>query len=158
MKNRTTYIAGIIGALIGVIIGYSIFLPQKAIAPLHDSVDMNGHAMDHPSIEVTTDTPIPTVAIEALPDTKDGYNVHITTENFTFTPERVNETPIPNEGHAHIFVNGIKISRVYGEWFYLPSSHFVSGENIIEVTLNANDHSDWLYNGEHISAQVTVTK
>jgi len=32
------------------------------------------------------------------------------------------------------------------------------GENVIEVTLNTNDHSEWTHAGEHITATLTHKK
>jgi hypothetical protein len=110
----------------------------------------------HTMVEVDVALPVPTVQVEAFEDAKGGYNIHVRTTNYTFTPEAVNESPVPNTGHAHVYVNGVKVARLYGEWFNLPGDLFHEGENLIEVTLNANDHSEWALGGEHIAALVTV--
>lgn len=111
----------------------------------------------HSMVEVDASLPEPTVAIELLKDTMGGYNLHILTENFTFTPENISQAPVANEGHAHLYINGIKIARVYGEWFNIPASDLQPGANAIEVTLNANDHAEWVLEGTHISATTTVS-
>lgn len=108
-------------------------------------------AMAHKEIEVDASKPIPTVKIAAMKDSKDGYNLHVDANNFRFTPEEAGKENKPNTGHAHVYVNDKKVGRVYGNWLYLSGSHFKKGLNTIEVTLNGNDHSDWLHKGEHIS-------
>ena len=97
----------------------------------------------HPARPVDPNLPIPSLTHLAFPDALDGYNVQILVRNFTFTPAAINHDVVPNEGHAHIYINGIKISRVYGNWYHLPSTLFSPGVNALTVTLNANDHSTW---------------
>ena len=36
-----------------------------------------------------------------------------------FAPENVNQADVDGQGHAHIYVDGEKVSRVYGERFHL---------------------------------------
>lgn len=112
----------------------------------------------HSKVEIDQTLPIPAVSIESFKDTKDGYNIKISVTNFTFTPENVNGSNVPNQGHAHIYVNGKKVSRVYGEWFHLADAYLTETENIVEVTLNANDHSDWVMDGNHIESSVAIVR
>jgi len=106
----------------------------------------------HKKVEVTNRESAPTVRIEAIPDSKSGINIHIITENFTFTPENVGEAHIEGEGHTHLYVDGKKVARVYGEWYHLDGlSH---GEHEIRVTLNANDHADYQLDGKNIEATI----
>lgn len=121
--------------------------------------DIQGHTnhLSHNTIESTTNT-TPTVSVEAIKDAKDGYNINIITTNFVWAPEHVNQTPIQGEGHAHIYVDNIKIARVYSNWFHLSDSNLHPGKNTIVVTLNANDHSEWMKNAEHIQTELIITK
>ena len=119
----------------------------------------NAHdAMKHEMIQVDKNIPEPTISVEAIKDAKDGYNLHIVTTNYKWTPEKVNTSPIQGEGHAHIYVNGVKLARLYGEWFNISASELKEGANEITVTLNANDHSEWTLGEEHLSDTVIVTK
>jgi len=95
------------------------------------------------------------VMVMAEADPKDGVNVHIMPSGFEFTPENANGDNIDGEGHAHIWVNGEKLGRVYTEWFHLVGLE--PGEHEIVVTLNANDHSDYLIDGDAISGSAMVT-
>ncbi|MFT4717070.1 MAG: hypothetical protein ACI861_000917 [Paracoccaceae bacterium] len=67
-----------------------------------------------------------------------GWNLHIQTASFLFTPQAVNQANVPAQGHAHIYVNGVKLSRIYSSWFHIAS--LPEGANIT-VTLNTNNHS-----------------
>lgn len=126
-----------------------------------DMSDMaeDGVEHDHPARPVNPDLPIPSLTHLAFPDAMDGYNVQILVQNFTFTPAAINRDVVPNEGHAHIYINGVKVARVYGNWYHLPSSLFPPGVNALTVTLNANDHSTWATpDGDLIASTVPVIR
>ncbi len=154
-----TFLAIIIGFAVGLWTGSVLLQPEaKDSMKMDDAIGHHTTGMGHEMLEVDTSKPVPTVTLLATKDSKDGYNLQLVTENFTFTPENVGGAPVANEGHAHLFVNGNKVARLYGDWFSLSSSHLKEGENIIEVSLNANDHSEWTVEGQHIGAEVTISK
>lgn len=80
----------------------------------------------------------PTIAIDLAKDVVGGWNLHIITTHFRFTPEAVNEEHRAGEGHAHIYVNGKKLARIYGPWFHIGA--LPKGNVEVSVTLNANGH------------------
>jgi hypothetical protein len=98
----------------------------------------------------------PGVFLKAFPDTGDGYNLHLLTEGFRFSPEHTGTATDDVEGHAHIYVNGVKKSRIYGPWFHLPSGWLAEGENIVRVTLNDNEHNHWAVHGEPVAAELVL--
>lgn len=162
------FLVGLAGFLIGLGIGYA-FPFSKGMdtshleqAPDHNKMESdsmhNTTHMSHTTTEVDRTKPIPTLKLEVLKDTKDGYNVHLVTTNYTWSPLHVNQSVVQGEGHAHIYINDLKLARVYGEWFHVPSDKLKSGENTIHVTLNANDHSEWVVDNEHIEEYFKVTK
>jgi hypothetical protein len=121
-------------------------------------MDHGDHAaMDHSheSIEVDDLEQIPSVELQVLKDAKSGYNLRILTENFAFVPELVNTDYVPNEGHAHIYVDGEKLARVYGEWYHLDG--LKPGEYEIRVDLTAHNHASLVYQDEHVADTVLVT-
>ena len=127
----------------------------------HDmaAMDEASEEHDHPALRVDPALPIPSLTHLVFPDAMDGYNVQILSRNFTFTPASINRENVANEGHAHIYVNGAKVSRVYGNWFHLPAALLRSGVNAVTVTLNANDHSTWaMPDGELIASTVAVIR
>jgi hypothetical protein len=130
-------------------------------ATSHDMATMDAEPgdHDHPALPVDPALPIPSLTHLVFPDAMDGYNVQILSRNFTFTPAAINRENVANEGHAHIYVNGVKYARIYGNWFHLPSAALFPGVNAVTVTLNANDHSTWaLPEGELIASTVAVIR
>lgn len=131
---------------------------EKDMAMMHADHAPDAHApeMDHVhSVKEWEGETEPTVSLTVTPDAKSGWNVHIATTGFRFAPERASLEHRRGEGHAHLFVNGEKITRVYGEWYYLAA--LPEGENTISVDLNANDHSPYVILGHPIADTVTVT-
>lgn len=61
--------------------------------------------------------------------------------------ENINKAAKPGEGHAHLQVNGKKITRLYG-WYYLENLQ--PGKNEITVSLNVNSHKTLAHNGKMI--------
>ena len=94
------------------------------------------------------------VDIEAAIDPFSGVNVHVDPSGFTFAPESVNLDNVDGEGHAHIYVDGVKLSRVYTPWFHLDGLQ--PGTYEVEVRLNTNDHSEYVWNGEVVKASTQV--
>jgi hypothetical protein len=97
---------------------------------------------------------MPTIAMQALPDSKAGWNLHIVTTNFTFDPVNVGADPEVGSGHAHVFVDGNKVGRAYSDWYYL--SALTPGKHTITVELVTNDHRDYQINGVNVGASVSV--
>jgi hypothetical protein len=166
--NAQNSVIVIVALILGGVLGVS--LARTSNSPVHDMGSMTeeaptpiasttmsgGHT--HTMLEVDQALPVPTVTLTAISDSKDGYNLHIETTNYTFTPESAGGVPVPNTGHAHLYVNDVKVARVYGEWYHLSSSVLTPGQNYVMVTLNANDHSDWALWGNHIGAVALITK
>lgn len=156
----------VIGASFGVALMAILPMVQGADTPPRQSVstmempeDTKNAAMaehSHPPREVAPDRPVPSVTHLMFPDVMDGYNVQILPVNFAFTPADINRAVQDNEGHAHIYVNGVKIGRVYAPWVHLPAKLLRPGLNEVTVTLNANDHSEWALDGVPISSTVKV--
>lgn len=114
-----------------------------------------GHEhMEHPKYEIPTSLKTPTVALIATADPKEGWNLHITTTNFTFTPEQAGGANVPGTGHAHVYVDGVKVGRAYGAWYYLGA--LPEGKHVISVSLNTNDHMDYAVQGKTIEASAEV--
>jgi len=101
------------------------------------------HHMDNAKELVNPNVYAPKVTINAVKDSMGGYNVQILTNSFKFTPEMAGKEVVQNTGHAHVYVNEVKVGRAYGVWFNVPDSFFKNGTNTISVTLNANNHNVW---------------
>jgi hypothetical protein len=108
----------------------------------------------HGTMEVGGTPAPPTVRLTVHKDPKAGWNLQVQVENFRFAPEHASTAHIPGEGHAHLFIDGKKITRLYGEWYHIPT--LAPGTHKITVTLNANSHEDLTINGKSISAAQEV--
>lgn len=79
----------------------------------------------------------PALTVELIKDSSSGWNLHLLVSNFVFAPENAGQPHVPGQGHAHVYVNGAKIARLYGKWMHIPM--LPEGASV-EVTLNSNDH------------------
>jgi len=110
--------------------------------------------MQHGMMEVGDAAAPPTVRLSVHKDLKAGWNLQVQVENFRFAPEHASAAHVPGEGHAHLFVDGKKVTRLYGEWYHIPA--LAPGTHKITVTLNANSHEDLTIKGKPISATQDV--
>jgi hypothetical protein len=113
------------------------------------------HAMN--PVEIPADIPAPTVKITVIKDPMSGWNLNVLTTHFRFVPEHVSGPNHPDhitEGHAHLFIDGKKVTRLYGPWYYI--GELSPGTHEIKVSLNANNHAPFVKNGQGIATH-TVT-
>ncbi len=138
----------------GVLVGAYFSNLSNNIHEKYDHTDFSRHAnMDHGIIDITYDSIIPQIEkLVVFKDPLTGWNLHVQTKNFRFTPENENKKHIPGEGHAHLKINGNKIARLYGNWFHI--SELEKNENEIEVTLNANSHAAMMINNTPIAKKI----
>ncbi len=113
-----------------------------------DTQHHDGAVHNHQAIEIAPGQPVPAVDLVVYPDAIKGWNLQAKVSNFRFAPEKINTPPNPGEGHAHLYVNGKKVTRLYGSWYYIES--LPPGKNSITISLNANNHADFVYNGKQI--------
>ncbi len=113
----------------------------------HDE-DSDGHM--HATMEASEPLAI---GIDVAIEDGSGINIHILTEGWRWAPENVNEDHVPGEGHAHIYVDGVK-TRAYTPYYHIPGLE--AGSHHIRVTLNANSHDDMYVNGFPVEAVATV--
>jgi len=96
----------------------------------------------------------PSVALEVVPDAGDGYLVRLEVDRFAFAPESVYGSHVPGEGHAHLYVDGQQIARLYAPVYHLPE--LPPGTHSVAVTLSTNDHRLYMQDGEVIRSEVEV--
>lgn len=88
-------------------------------------------------------------------DPAGGLHIRIATENWQWAPEEVNQESRPGVGHAHIYANGEKLSRIYGPEHYVAD--LPPGQYEIRVDLNDNAHNALTVNGAPLAATTAVT-
>ncbi|AFY78574.1 MAG: hypothetical protein IGR93_09255 [Hydrococcus sp. C42_A2020_068] len=130
------------------LIGLTLF-GTVATAQLQRNVELkDGEGHEHKMMEIPDGQPIPTVDLIVHRDALKGWNLELKVTNFAFAPEKVNQSSNFKEGHAHLYVNGKKITRLYGNWYYLD--RLEPGRNEIKVSLNANGHETFIHRGKAI--------
>lgn len=132
----------------------SIPYEKMAKAAYRDSVDKQAK-MAHPKLELDEGALGPKVMIHASRDPNGGWNLHLMTENFIFTPENAGKEDVLGEGHAHLYVNGKKIGRIYSNWFHVA---LPKGTSKVKVTLNSNTHKDYFIHGKQVMNEVEVSE
>ncbi len=151
-KVNVRYAVGLV--LIGVLIGGYAFKNNFMLVNDH-VITSDKEAMKEATLEIPKNIAKPSVKLEVIKDAVKGYNIHVTTLNFVFTPEKVNQKDIIGEGHAHLYVDGTKITRLYGNWYYLGA--IAEGTHKVSVSLNGNSHAQYTVNGAKIEDVVEVT-
>lgn len=129
--------------------GAPVLISKVVTIPEPDAND--DHAMHPDGQEAARQL---SVSVIAEPDAIAGANVSISVDGFVFTPEDVNQDHVDGQGHAHVYVDGKKIGRVYGPSIHLGT--LSEGDHEIRVTLNANTHADYMLDGQVVEAVTTV--
>lgn len=120
-------------------------------APQDTAHDHTQH--DHSATQDVSGT-APTLDVTIIADPAAGWNLHLEVGNFTFAPDHAGQNAIDGEGHAHIYVNGTKLARIYGDWYHIGS--LPKGAVNIEVGLYSNDHKVLTSDGTPISQTMVI--
>ena len=84
-----------------------------------------------------------------------NWNIFLNIKGLKFSPENVGKQHVDGQGHAHVFVDGVKHGRMYSNWYHLGSIDFGSK---ITVTLNSNNHKAFIKAGELVEVTHLLTK
>ena len=100
----------------------------------------------------------PQATLEIQKDPTGGFNVQVITSNFVWRPEMASMEYVPGEGHAHVYLDGRKIMRIYNEWFHLNTYQFStkSGEQLLSIEFVGNDHAPYTIQGLPVGAEQIV--
>lgn len=114
-----------------------------------------GHAHGDEAALLEAANPVPTVALSVTEDPKSGWNVAVELTDFEITPEAEGTDPVDGQGHLHLYVDGEKITRLYGTHWHVSS--LTEGSHEIMVELSANNHLAYAdLDGNPIMAMATV--
>ncbi len=114
------------------------------------------HHHHHNQIELAGTENPPAINIKLHKDAMSGWNLEVMTEHFEFTPANTNQNHLPGQGHAHVYIDGVKLGRLYGNWMHLTG--LAPGPRAIKVTLNSNDHQDYVIDGVVIGDEVVINQ
>jgi len=126
----------------------------KVAAHGHGEPSSHDHAMAEDYGTIESEVPI-SISFTTEVDDHGGVDVQITTEGWLWTPDNVDGEHVPGEGHAHIYVDDVKIDRVYGPSYHLEGLE--PGERHVRISLNTNSHSELTYDGKAVEATASVT-
>ena len=110
------------------------------------------------SVHEITQATAPKATLDIQKDPTGGFNVHVVTTNFVWRPEMASMQHVPGEGHAHVYLDGRKIMRIYNEWFHLNTYQFSTraGEQLLSIEFVGNDHSPYTVQGLPVGAEQIV--
>jgi hypothetical protein len=133
-----------------IVVGW--ILASATILPTH--AQANSAASVHEIVQEAA--PQATLVIQK--DPTGGFNVQVVTANFVWRPEMASMQHIPGEGHAHVYLDGRKIMRIYNEWFHLNTFQFSTkpGEQLLSIEFVGNDHAPYTIQGLPVGAQQLV--
>lgn len=155
--QRDMLVVLVIALIIGLGGGYLLGTRGNSTSTTNNQMSemMDNTAHSHSSKYEVDSEGAPKVELVVSEDAKSGYNVKVIATDFTFTPENVNGDNVIGEGHAHLYVDGVKVARLYSPYFHYDGSF--EGTKSFRVTLNANDHSEYAVDGKVIESTVQVT-
>jgi hypothetical protein len=147
----------IIGLFFGTGAGFLLAAANGVTLDGHDHAEntTGDHAHKHGQAQVIPEGEnAPTVDLIMHKDAMAGWNLEIVTTNFAFSPETVNQPNELGKGHAHVYVNGKKLARIYSPWMHIGS--LPAGETTVSVSLNANDHSSLSVGDNPLSTETKI--
>jgi len=94
--------------------------------------------------------PAPEIELAVKPAAEgDGWQVHVSARDFRFDKSLVDGIHIPGTGHGHLYLNGLKLQRLYSPDAKIGA--LPPGVHTVRVTLNTNDHRAYVVEGEPVS-------
>ncbi|WP_299726540.1 hypothetical protein [uncultured Tateyamaria sp.] len=110
-----------------------------------------GHgAMQHD----VSDAPHPSLSL-SVEQVDNGWTARIETANFTFSETMQDGDHIAGTGHGHIYLGGMKLGRVFGDSYSIGA--LPSGQHVLRVSLNTNDHRAYVVDGNPVAAETIIT-
>jgi len=95
------------------------------------------------------------VSARLEPDSVSGWNLFVASRGFCFAPGHAGLSHRPGEGHAHLYLNGAKIARLYGPAHHLDD---LSPGDRLRVELNSNDHHPLHVAGRPLAVELTLAE
>ena len=121
-------------------------------------IPSHAHTSGATSVHEIAQEASPQATLEIKKDPTGGFNVHVVTRNFVWRPEMASMKHVPGEGHAHVYLDGRKIMRIYNEWFHLNTYQFStrSGEQLLSIEFVGNDHAPYTIQGLPVGTEQIV--
>ena len=142
-----------IGLVLGAGVGFTAAKGLGGASDGHDHRQHKGHSHAEP-LMLPEGSPLPSVDAVLSKDAASGWNLRLATSNFRFSPERASQAHVEGEGHAHVYVNGEKLARLYGNWMHIGA--LPKGQVTLKVTLTTNDHRAIVADGNPVEWQTEI--
>ena len=97
--------------------------------------------------------PAPAIALVATA-AEDGWRIEVVAEEFTFAPDMADGPHVPGFGHGHLYLNGLKLQRLYDASAHI--GQLPPGRHEVRVTLNTNDHRAYVVDDTPVTAQAMI--
>ena len=117
-----------------------------------DGVDAHALSKGHP---VPQSEPQPSLLISVTQESESDWHLTAKIDKFKLSKELADGEHVPGTGHGHIYLNGLKLGRLYQERFTIGS--LPKGTHTVRVTLNTNDHRAVVVEGKPVAAVATIT-
>ena len=122
---------------------------HPATEKTHDTHPENQeHAKAHDVRNVPPEN-APTISMTISEDAEAGYNLEFNASKIRFVPQTPDIKHVEGEGHAHVYINGVKIGRFYEKNAYLGK--LSPGTHEVRATLSDNVHREYASNDNVIS-------
>jgi uncharacterized membrane protein YphA (DoxX/SURF4 family) len=154
--HKSAWLRSLFAMVNFVVLFFILAIPYQSLAKSVYVKAMSKRSQQiHPRIEIPVGEQVPTIELKVAADERGGWNLQIITTNFTFTPQKVGGKDGAYEGHAHLFIDGKKVGRIYSNWFHLE---IPPGTHKVKVNLTSNSHMDYYYQDKPIEAEIDVTE
>jgi copper(I)-binding protein len=99
--------------------------------------------MNHGLANGISQTPTPELELTwTTAPTANGAEIKLNTQNFTFINVEDGTAHTSNQGHAHVYLNGLKLGRLYSDTYEIGALSV--GIYTLSVALNSNDHRPYI--------------
>jgi len=136
----------------------TLFLLMGFSLTIYSSSPINAQTNGAISVHEITQGTAPRATLDIQKDPTGGFNVQVVTTNFVWRPEMASMQHVPGEGHAHVYLDGRKIMRIYNEWFHLNTYQFSTepGEQLLSIEFVGNDHFPYTIQGLPVGSEQIV--
>ena len=127
-------------------------IPNQASTVMQHSAEDSEHEAMHAMLVELDPAKAPEISLQLSKDAVSGWNLFVDVTNFEFEP--IGEAVEMGVGHAHLYINDVKMARLYGPYFHIPE--LPAGTHQIRVSLNAHNHASFAVNGQPVEAETVL--
>lgn len=114
---------------------------------LRPTLDNGGGMSDHDMSQGVEVDPAPEISFASAPKVDaEGFEITVALEDFRFVRAADDAEHVSNEGHAHVYLNGLKLGRLYKDSYEIGA--LLPGNYVLRIALNSNDHRPYLADGK----------